>query len=80
MTDFFGNPTAIHIPPKFEYNQNEISITEIERKALLKGFAIAGERVLQDLNSIKRPSRQVVEIVERLSSDLKEIRKEYGHQ
>ena len=65
-------------PPSFDYNPNEISITEIERKALLMGFAKASEQHLSELRKIKRPSQSITAIIESLQKDLSEIEDEYG--
>ena len=66
-------------PHKFEYNANEISITEIERKSLLIGFLKASEQHLLDLQLIPNPSFAVQHLTKKLQTDLQEIRKEYEH-
>lgn len=64
-------------PPKFDYNKNEITITEVERRSILLGFLKASEHHLLDLQSIQNPSYAVQHITKKLETDLQEIRKEY---
>lgn len=65
-------------PQKFDYNQNEITITEVERRSILLGFLKASEHHLLDLQSISNPPYAVQVITKKLETDLQEIRKEYA--
>ena len=65
-------------PHKFDYNQNEISITAIERKSLLTGMAKATELFLKELRLIPDKNPRIVELIANLEHDLKEIEREYG--
>lgn len=68
----------LNFPPKSDYNKNEIVITAIERKALLEGFAKASEHHLKELKRVRKPSLDVQQIIDKLETDLQEIRKEYA--
>ena len=78
MQDFLGNPLPTHTPPKFEFNKNEITLTNIEREALLRGMSRALEYVLQDLRFIRNPRKELVASIEKIEQQLKEIESEYG--
>lgn len=78
MQDFLGNPVPISTPPKFEFNKNEITLSNIEREALLRGMSRALEFVLQDLRFIRNPRKELVASIEKIEYQLKEIENEYG--
>jgi hypothetical protein len=78
MRDFLGNEMPVSVPPKFEFNKNEITLTNIEREALLRGMSRALDFMLQDLRLIKNPRKELVASNARIETQLKEIENEYG--
>jgi|LauGreDrversion4_2_1035121.scaffolds.fasta_scaffold67933_6 hypothetical protein len=78
MKDFLGNEMPISAPPKFEFNKNEITLTNIEREALLRGMSRALDFMLQDLRLIKNPRKELVASIAKIETQLKEIENEYG--
>lgn len=79
MKDMLGNELPVTLPPKFDYNQNEISITAIERKSLLRGMGAAYEVMLDELRLVRRPSKAVIEAIEKIENEKKEIDRLYGY-
>lgn len=78
MDGFFHEVVANHQPHKPDYNAKEISLTAIEREAMLKGISYAFDYLLAELRLIKKPSKQVMEKIEKIENDMREIDKQYG--
>ena len=79
MKDILGQQLPITPPHKFEYNQNEISITAIEKKSILLGMGAAFEVMLDELRLIRNPRKEIVQAIANIEQQIKEIDRRYGH-
>lgn len=78
MYDFlFGQNGSMPELTKPEWNPNELTITDMQKSALMRGMALAYEAMLQDLRMVKKPSQQTISTMHKIEQNLKQIRDEY---